>query len=214
MTFSDETKKVIIKKSSDDIIGPPYERKLLTKQEIDASRIAQDIIEQANEKAEEIISSKEKIVEDARNAGHKEGYKSGLESINRILMELQQLRDNTLASMESDIVKLAFKIARKILGYEIDRNDTAVVSIIKEVLKASRHQKSIKLSVNPRDYQNISQNRENLASVLTKCETFSIEQSEQVPQGGCDIETEIGTVTANLETQLEILESLLLNREE
>ncbi len=213
MSFSDDTKKVVIQKSSDDIIGPPPERKILTKQEIDASKMAQTIIEEAKKKAEEIIGEKEKIVEEAKNEAYNEGYKSGLESINKILLELKDLRNNTIVAMESEIVKLAFRIARKILGYEMQRDDTTVLSIVKEVLKASRHQKSIKLSVNPDDYKIIKQNRESLVAVLTKCESFLIEPNEHISKGGCEIETEIGNVSANLDTQLEVLESLLLNKE-
>lgn len=213
MGISEDKKKIIFKKDSGDLISPPGERKIFTKQEIDASKTAQNLLDDANKKAQEIISEKERLVEEAKKEGFQEGYKEGLNSINKILLDLQNLKNDTILSVESEIVKLSFKIARKILGYELEKNDEAIVSIIREVLKSSRHQKSIKISVNPKDYDLISDNKEKLLSVLTKTETFLIEPKDGIQRNGCEIETEIGTVTADLDIQLETLESLLLHKE-
>lgn len=213
MTYSEETKKVIIKKNPDDIIGPPSDRKIFSRQEMDAAKLAQKIIDDANAKAEKIINEKESEVEKEKKAGYQEGYREGLSSINKVLLELQNLKNNALITMEADIVKLAFKISRKILGYELEKNNDAIISIIREVLKASRHQKSIKLYVNPADLQFIKAKKEDLLSVLSKCESFIIEPGDHVTRGGCEIETEIGSISSNLDVQLEVLESLLLNKE-
>jgi len=207
-----EHKPIIIKRGAANIITPSG-KKLLKKSEITAVTTAKDIIDKAQKYADDLMRSQEAALKAAREKGFKQGYEEGLKQLNEALLQVQRFRQEAMGRIEKEIIKLALKVARKILGYELERNDSAIIAIIKENLKASRHQESIRLQVNPDDYEQVKARKQELLAVLSQCEDFSLYADESVKPGGCEIETENGSISADLDAQLDVLEAILLRKE-
>ena len=84
----------------------------------------------------------------------------------------------------------------------------AVVDLIRQALHAAIGQK-IMILVNPKDLEEVKKNQVNLMQALDASKTLQIRADEKVAPHGCLIETEIGTIDAQLATQLAAIRKAL-----
>ncbi len=147
-------------------------------------------------------------MEKARKMGEEAGFQDGqakaLESLNRIHL----LREKMFQNVEPQLVKLAFTIAEKIIGQQIQENDTAIIGIIRQALDSAIGNKIV-VRVNPSDFEKVKAHQPTLVGHVEATKTISFKEDEMVKQGGCVVESEIGTIDAQLETQLMAIKKAL-----
>ncbi|MEM6733478.1 MAG: FliH/SctL family protein, partial [Myxococcota bacterium] len=154
--------------------------------------------------------------EEIRRQAHAQGYEQGKSDA---VQEVQQLVATVAAKfkkiegqIEPQLRELAITIARKILGKELQFHPEAVVDIVKQALQDKARQRTeIYLRVNPEDYQMIRENKADLLEVLTRCKEIGIREDSAVERYGVVIETDAGSIDAQLETQLAIFERVLMD---
>ncbi len=61
----------------------------------------------------------------------------------------------------------------------------------------------------PKDYENIKKNQAELLQKVEAGKTLLLREDEGVKPGGCLVETEIGTIDAQLDTQLSAIKKAL-----
>ena len=125
--------------------------------------------------------------------------------------EAREQRDQALAGIERDVLRLAVKIAEKILGRELQHDKEAVVDIVATALRQARRNEMIVLRVNPTDLPVVEQHRQRFEQA-GRNQFLDIVPDPAVTAGGCMIESESGSIDAQLETQLRVLERALLTR--
>ena len=175
---------------------------------------AQTIREQANGKAEEIIRQAEleaeQLKEKAYQLGYQEGKDAGAAELSEIVAQASARLQQIEAQVEPQLRELALKIARKILGKELEFHPEAVVEIVKQALsEKARQRREIFLRVNPEDLQFIRESKSDLLEVLSRAKEIGIREDADVAAGGVIIETDAGTIDAQLETQLAVFERVL-----
>ena len=178
---------------------------------VDARAEARRILADAAREAEETRGRAEREARELREAAYEEGREAALSELHVILLEARERRDAALSGAERDVLRLAVKLAEKIIGREIERDDAALADIVSTALRHARQQESLTVRVNPADLPRVQAHRERL-DPSGRARFIDLVADPRVAHGGCVIEGESGTVDARLDTQLRVLERALLAR--
>ncbi|MEZ4272565.1 MAG: FliH/SctL family protein [Myxococcota bacterium] len=175
---------------------------------------AQQIIEQAHQEAAEILEQARQQGEELRREAQGGGYEAGRaqaaselsEIIARGAMRMQQIEEQAVPQLKD----LALRIARKVLGRELEFHPDATIDIVKQALaEKARQRREIFLRVNPDDLAIIRERKSELLEVLSRCKDIGIREDPDVSRYGVIIETDAGTIDAQLDTQLAVFERVL-----
>jgi type III secretion protein L len=203
----------------------------------DATAEARRIIERAREQAVQIIADAQPeidarwaeleeesarldeeraaIEEERRGAieqAREEGYKEGFAKVNEIILDLTEKKRDVLAQAEADMIRLSIRVAARILGRELRQHPDTIADIVTQAIQTVRNQTKITIRVNPDDLEYLVKGREQLLNRVGQSKTIDFQSDPKVQPGGCIIESEAGIVNAQLKTQLEVMEKVLLKR--
>ncbi|HEX2271454.1 MAG TPA: type III secretion system stator protein SctL [Pyrinomonadaceae bacterium] len=182
----------------------------ITKRQIVEARVeARRIVAQAESEAAAIRQQAESIAREARDTAYREGSESALLEWQTLLLEAREQREQALAGIERDVLRLAVKIAEKILGRELERDKEAVIDIVATALRQARRNEMITLRVNPNDLPIVEQYRQRFEKT-GRNQFLDIVPDPAVTAGGCVIESESGAIDAQLSTQLRVLERAMV----
>jgi len=176
----------------------------------DARQQAKDIVEQARREAAAIKEAAQKEKDGVLAAARDAGRQEGLAQATEVVLRAKQEYAAVLAASEPEIVKLSLLIAEKIIGHQLENDPDVVLSIVAQAIESVRQQRELVLRVNPEDAKLLREGRKKLMDMLGRTKDIAVRDDPEVARGGCIIETEHGTVEAELKTQLKMLEVALL----
>lgn len=192
---------------------PIDNQKIIKNQVINARAEAARIVAEAEAFARDTRWKAVSEAEEMRDEAYREGMDAALAEFEEKLLAVREIRDRAWRETEQDLLRLAIRLAEKIVGREIQKNDQTIVNIVAAALQNARQQEKLTVRVNP----------SNLALVESEIENFTpagrtrfldFIADPRVAVGGCLIESEVGTIDARLETQFRILERVLLAQSE
>jgi type III secretion system HrpE/YscL family protein len=178
----------------------------------DASLEAQKILEAARSDAERIVSQAESERDTLMEESRSQGYSVGLAQWNETLVEASKLRDEYLNKNESELIRLVVAATRKVIGEEISANPTAIRNTVREVLRSAKHQKRMTIQVNPAQEEIVTAEIANLRTLVGGICELTVLGNSSIEEGGCVVESDIGTIDAQISTQLTALEQTLLQK--
>ena len=129
------------------------------------------------------------------------------------LLEIREIRERVWRETEQDLLRLSIRLTEKILGRELKIDKKAVADIVAAALQNARQQEKLTVRVNPADLPVVEKEIENLTRT-GRVRFMDFVADPRVSEGGCLIESEVGTIDARLETQLRVLERALLSQSE
>lgn len=135
------------------------------------------------------------------------GFEEGLKRWNEQIAHLEKETLKVSKEMEDAIVPLALTAVKKIIGREIELTPERIVDIVATALKTVSQHRRITIYVNKNDVDLLEEQRNRLKDLFEHLHSLSIIPREDVERGGCIIETEIGIINAQLNNQLDALES-------
>lgn len=188
-------------------------QKIIKNQIVSAQREAARILEEAEEFAAEIRREAREEAENLRVEAHREGTESALTEFELKLIESREIRERVWRETEKDLLRLAVRLAEKIVGREIKKDGKTVVDIVSAALQNARQQEKLTVRVNPADLPTIEKEMERF-STGGRIQFVDFVADPRVSSGGCLIESEVGTIDARLETQLRVLERALVSQSE
>lgn len=177
----------------------------------EADKIIEKGREEANRikrEAEAILKKVEAAREEARKKGYEHGKEEGLKQVTELLVKATHSKEKMFDGVEKDLVGLVYDIAEKIISRDLSERETAVIDLIRQALHAAIGEK-IMILVNPADIEIVRKHHPALMQVLDSSRTLQVRADEKVAPKGCLIESEIGTIDAQLETQLEAIRKAL-----
>jgi flagellar biosynthesis/type III secretory pathway protein FliH len=124
-----------------------------------------------------------------------------------VLVRAVAERDSLLASVEGDLVDLAFEIARRVLASAADR--AAVTEVAARALEAARLREHVTIRAHPEDLLALRAAEEELSARLVRAHGVALRGDAAVDRGGIVVETEAGRIDARLGTQLAALRRAL-----
>ncbi|MDX1386993.1 MAG: FliH/SctL family protein [bacterium] len=158
--------------------------------------------------AKEILDQVQEEMERSKKEGYEAGFQEGIENALEMLIRVKELRAQLFSDNEREIIKLVFEIAKKIIGREFSENDKAVMNVIRLAISDAVGDK-ITVRINPNDYKNIKSKQSELLETLDGSATLQLREDAEVNPGGCVVDTDIGTIDAQIETQLNAIKKAL-----
>ncbi|HEX8368801.1 MAG TPA: type III secretion system stator protein SctL [Pyrinomonadaceae bacterium] len=186
----------------------------IVKNQIIAARLeAAQILEEAEAFAAEIRREALEETANLREQAYREGMEKSLTEFEQNLLEALEIRERVWRETERDLLRLAVRLAEKIIGREITNDKKTVTDIVAAALQNARQQEKLTVRVNPSDLSLIEEEREKFLP-SGRARFIDFVADPRVASGGCLIESEVGTIDARLETQLRVLERALLAQSE
>jgi len=166
---------------------------------------AQRMIERAHSEAE-------RIREEAREEGRQEGRDESASRIEEAMATLNQAvkeRKKIIKDSESEILRLALKVAEQIIRSEVSLHRDVCLNIVSEAIGRVSDREQIIIRVNREDAEYLKRYKERLAGMLDGVKSFSIIEDSNIEPGGCVIETNLGFIDARIATKLKAIEEAL-----
>ncbi len=193
---------------------------------------ARRILEQAKKDATQI---RQKAYEQGKAEGRQDGLKEVDAEINRraeALAEqkiherlhsllpamqaaaegLQREYQSWLGRWEASAVRLSVAIAEKLLRHQLNIHPKENLELIQQALKLVTRVERLTVRLNPADVQSLGEHPEQFIRAATHADQVEIVADPQVAPGGCLIQTQYGSIDAQLETILERITNELLQQ--
>jgi len=189
--------------------------------ESEAQAQVREMMDEASEKAAQIIEDAQNEIEEERKRAYNEGYAEGEregkqiyedkldeqlreneQALKTVLDEIARERENTFSELEEEIVVLALEIVKKIINPAQEELDNVYTSLIKNALRQMPTDGKFIIRVSPAEYEKyfssgsaVIELDSGIAVTATMLRDVSLEQ------GDCVIDTEDVTINAGLESQ-------------
>jgi len=188
---------------------------VLGKKVLDAKSKAGKIIEEARAEAEKIRKEAEALLSQVeseqkreKERGYLEGREEGLSSVTEQVTKFEKMKEEFYRDAEENTIKLVMMLAEKVIGKMVHEHAEAIKSIIKQALESALGDR-ILVRVSPDDYKDVMAAESEFKELLDRTQRLIIKEDETIEQGGCLVETEVGTIDARLETQLKAIRKAL-----
>ena len=180
---------------------------------------ARDIITNAREEAEVIKMQAGEEAVAIRETAHKESYEEGLRQAQKeiegdrqaaiqqsqaLLEEARQSKLKVFRSYEADMVRLVMAMVKKVIAGELKTNPDIIINILQEAIDFLDRPENITVYVNPQELENILEVMEKgyLTDIGSNNINMDIKADERISRGGCLLESDAGSVDAQLETRI------------
>lgn len=189
-----------------------------------------EILRRTIDEAEEIRANamaeagaiREKARQQGYNEGHGAGYSDGLkkaapvmDSFASLVRELTGAREKFYSNTENEMVELVINVTQVALGDQIEKNPGLIRHVIKSAVRKLQAREEMTIRVNPMDLAEAEKVRTEIIKEVEDIEKVSFKGDPLVSRGGCMLDTNMGSIDARVETQLEAMrESLLAAVEE
>lgn len=160
------------------------------------------------DRAKQLYLKVEEKVHEAKNQGFKEGREEGLASVTELLVRTREENLKRATSYEKEALKLIFELARKIIGDSFQMSEESLVAMIRQVLSQSTGSELVVL-LHPTDFERVKKEQSRLMTELHGSQKLSLRPTETVRPNSCVVESELGSIEADLETQLAVLKNVL-----
>ena len=179
---------------------------------IAAEAKAAEILADAGRDAE---TAKQQARDEGRGLGIEEGKKEILPALTSLAQAGQSLivfEERMVSRFTPEMVRLALEIAEKIVGRAVAEDPEIVASVLDRARKEVPDARLVRVRLHPADYNVLAEMRPDLVRMGDeRARTFEVSTTDEIPRGGCRIETEIGVVDATIPTQFEEIRRQLLD---
>jgi flagellar assembly protein FliH len=182
---------------------------------------AQEIMDAAQEKAEEIKAAarremdaeRKRAMEDGRKQGYDEGYQQGLAEVDGMRQSLEdeksrleQEYDQLIEELEPRFVDTITSVYSHIFGVELEDNRDILVHLIDSTMRRVESSRTFIVHISAEDYPYVSMQKQSLVEgALAGRGMLEIIEDIALPKGACMIETDGGIFDCGVDTQLDEL---------
>lgn len=151
-------------------------------------------------------------ISDSFDAGLKEGKdlaERGLINVFRALRSssetIHNLRDKVLRESEDELIDLVMLVARKVIIREITQDRSILAGVVQNALAGLSARQEITVRINPDDYLLVTSGRDELLQNELLNDRLLLKPDPSVAAGFCLVDTDMGTIDASLDGQLDQL---------
>ena len=184
--------------------GRPKKR-IIEREVVGATHEARRIVLEAEAEAQRILDEAREQASETHQRGFEEGRQAGLsqftQQITQALVRVQQIEEQ----LEGEYIGLLRECVERILDHELQQSPAAIVGVVRNALMDARQQREITVRVNPQDAEILKTRQAQLLEVLARANIIDVRPDPGVQRGGCIVATELGTIDATLERQLDAL---------
>ncbi len=184
---------------------PPKRKQIIEREVVGATKEARRIVAEAEAEALRIVEEAKHEAQETHQRGFEEGREAGLaqytQEIAGALMKIQKMEQQ----LEGEYIGLLIECVEKVIGGELRINPEAIVGVVCTALRDARQQREIIVRVHPEDAEVLRKHQNKLLQVLARANSVDVREDPTCRRGGCVIVTELGTIDASLDRQLEAL---------
>jgi len=154
---------------------------------------------------------------DAFNSGLQEGKnlaERGLVNVFRSLRGsaegIRDLRDKVMRDSEDELLNLVMMVSRKVILREVGVDRSILESMIRSAVAGLSERDRITVRLNPDDYAMITSGHGEFFRQELTSDQLSFKADAAVLPGNCQIDTELGTLDASIDAQLDEIHRRLL----
>jgi flagellar assembly protein FliH len=126
---------------------------------------------------------------------------------------IHTLREKVLRESEDELLNLIIMVARKVILREISQDRGILSNVVQNAIAGISERDEITVRLNPDDYALATTGRDDILRKELTSERMSLKPDPTVLSGCCMIDTEMGTINASIDAQLdEIYRRLLEER--
>lgn len=161
--------------------------------------------------------------EEGRAAGRVEGHAEAVAAVQprldaitaawqASLDDWQRRRGEMLAAAQTDVLDLAFAVARKVVHRVVHQDPAVVADQLAAVLDLVARPTEVEVRINAADRALVEEVLPDLVARIGAAERVTLRDDATVGVGGCVVATAGGEIDARIETQLDRLADALLPR--
>jgi type III secretion system HrpE/YscL family protein len=163
------------------------------------------IVAEAAVHAREIVQRAEALAEQSRADALREARERARAELAAQLLRLAEQRDLQLAALEPQVIELALRAARRIVGEELALRPERVADMVAPLLARVRRARQVTLRVHPGDRGMLEQCLQALRTHSELQGSLSIEADPALGPGDCVVVSDAGVLDARIDTQLHAL---------
>lgn len=195
----------------------------------DALRVQTGIDEIEKSREEERIELRAlELLKEVQEPAYKEAYELGLsegrqEAFNKfsaeiteklatledLLKSLENAKTEILNFNEAHMITLVFQVASKLARVEVERNDQALIEVLRGAVSLAQDEEDIRVHVAPAQHEFVEELKKHNGRQFEFLKKIKFEPSEDVSVGGCVVETNYGEVDARVEQRIASLWSAI-----
>lgn len=183
----------------------PKEKKILSQEEYSSLIEAKLIIDKAREDAKQLLEETKKKCEELQQEAKDRGFQEGLVQFNEKIVSLDEEFKKFSYAMQQNILPIALKAAKKIVGKELEQFPETIVDIVIQALAPASESHKIVIYVNKEDKAALEGQESKLRKLLPHLDVLAVQEKEDITRGGCIIKTEGGLINATIENQWDAL---------
>lgn len=127
--------------------------------------------------------------------------------------DLHALREKVMRESEDELVNLIMMVARKVILREVSQDRRILSDVVEAAIATVSDRDEITVRLNPDDYALVTTGREEYLRKELVTDKMQLKADSTVLPGSCLVDTEMGTINAGIESQLdEIYRRLLEER--
>jgi flagellar assembly protein FliH len=150
-------------------------------------------------------------------SGEHAGRDSGLKEVERnyqvllpLITELKNLKEVLLTAAERDVLAMAIAIAKHVVRVELSQNQEVVLGYVREAIKRVGPTDTILIRIHPKDVERLTLEHAKLLQLSEGIKWLKLEGDARLHPGECVVETHDRVVDAQIESQVSIIEKMLL----
>lgn len=173
-------------------------------------REAAKIVQQAHQQAEQVRrqaesagrAAAEQSAQRALDASIAGRLNSFVAALDQLVADTNDAKADWLRRWEQSAVAVAAAIAARIIRREIRQQPEIPLEWIRDALRLAAGASDVTLHLNPSDYELLGTGTEQLARALGKLAPTNVVADPAVSAGGCVVQTRLGSIDQQIETQL------------
>lgn len=183
-------------------------------------KISEELVLKATQEAGKLMRQAEQDVLDIRAQGYKEGFEAGqaeareqflaqeqkdASAIRELLQNMGNSWEALFADVEQDFIELCLETVKKIINLAMEKDDTIFESLIKNALRHMKREGKITIRIGSREYERFFAEGSAVFVLGDEAVNAIMVNDPMLPDGGCIIESDAGTVNAGIDSQLKYL---------
>jgi flagellar assembly protein FliH len=179
--------------------------------------ILSDTIDKAKAKATQIREESQKLGYDE---GYKEGFQKGenesslefepfFKTFDQCVRDLTIFRKKMYGKVEREMMEMVVGLTKKIVHHEMSIREDSIKDMIRLAVDSVLDKETMIIKVNPADKGYAESFRPELYLLFDEIGNITFEASPKIERGGCVIETNFGTVDAQIKHLDDVIDKIL-----
>lgn len=121
-----------------------------------------------------------------------------IQQMEELLNGFQFIKDKLLAENEATFMRMVHEIASKIAMKAISEDEHLIIDVMKKVVNEIQSEDQVTVKISPEDIMFVESYKEKTGRNFDFLQRLKLEASDNVARGGCQVETNSGSIDATV----------------